>query len=447
MGGSTLIGLAAAAIVLVIVLVAVLRLHAFLALLLASLFLGLATGMEANKLVSSYETGVGATLGHLAGILGLGAILGKVLADSGGADQLASWLIRLFGQRRLPWAMLFLGLLIGVTVFFEVGVVLLLPILLTVVRQSRQSMLAIGIPVLAGLSITHGLVPPHPGALIAVDAYHANIGLTILYGLLVALPSGVVAGPLLGAWLAKRIQPSGPAWSGAAAQTTAATSDPLPSLPATLLTVLFPIALMLMATAAQLMLPPGSAVRSVLIFIGNPVIALLLAVLLAYQVLGLARGMSAGRLLMSTSESLLPLAGLLLIIGAGGGFKAILIESGVGKAIADLAVRANWSPLVVAYAIAALVRVATGSATVALTTTAGLMVPIVARVPGTSPELMVLATGAGSLILSHVNDAGFWLVKEYLGLTVKETLQTWTVMETVLSVAAFALVLVLSQFV
>ncbi|GAA5514477.1 high-affinity gluconate transporter [Deinococcus carri] len=441
-----LIALTAVAIALVIVLISVARIHPFLALLIASLFLAVVTGIPLNKVITAYETGVGGTLGHLAGIVGLGAILGKLLADSGGADRLSQWLTGLFGARRLPWAMMVLGLIIGVTVFFEVGVVLLIPIILTVVRRSRQPVLLVGIPVLAGLSVTHGLVPPHPGALIAVDAYSANIGLTILYGLIVAIPSAIVAGPLLGRWLTARVHPTGELGRSSEPGVNPATPVPeqlQPSLGATLLSVLFPIALMLLATAAQVGLPAGRA-QDIISFIGNPVIALLLGVLLAYRILGSAYGASREVLLSRTGQSLLPLAGILLIIGAGGGFKNILIESGVGKAIADLAVGANWSPLVLAYLIAALVRVATGSATVALTTTAGLMTPILARTSGVSPELLVLATGAGSLILSHVNDAGFWLVKEYLGMDVKETLQTWTVMETVLSLVAFAIVMGLS---
>ncbi|MFS0781580.1 gluconate:H+ symporter [Bacillus sp. 1P06AnD] len=420
----------------IIVGVSVFKWHPFISLLVASLFLGICTGLDVNKLIASYEAGVGDVLGNLAGIIGLGTILGKMLSDSGGGYQIANSLTNKFGVKNIHWAMLFSGFIIGIPVFFEVGLVILLPLVIAISKGSGRSILFIGLPVLAGLSIVHGLVPPHPGAMIAVTAYHADTGKLLLYSLVIALPTAMIAGPIYGKWIDKRLKPKGKPtiFVGETAY------EKVPTFGISLFTVILPVLIMILSVASTA-LPIGDKMESLLSFLGNPLIALLISVFVAFFTLGYHQGMTKEKINRLSEECLMPLATILLIMGAGGGYKQILIDSGVGRAIADLSGNLHLSPIVLAFFVAAFIRVATGSATVALTTAAGIVSPIVEQMTGVNKELLVIATGAGSLIFSHVNDSGFWMVKEYFGLTVKETFKSWTVMETLLSLIAFGLAL------
>jgi gluconate transporter len=395
-----------------------------------------------DKIVEAYETGVGSVLGHLVGILALGTILGKMMSDSGAGMQVAEFFIKKFGSKKLPWAMLLSGFIIGIPVFFEVGIVILLPLAIAIRKSSKQNILLITIPVLAGLSIVHGLVPPHPGAMTAIGIYNADLGGVLLYSLIIAFPTAIIAGPIFARWIHKRVIPE----KEPEIIRVVTKAKQLPGTGISFLIIILPIMLMVLTVVAPFLPMPGF-LEKFFFFIGSPVMALLLSVFAAYFFLGYRQGMKNDMIKKLTKECLLPLSSIILIIGAGGGFKEILIESGVGDTIADMAEQFSLSPIVLAFLVAGLIRIATGSATVVLTTAAGIVTPIVANMSDVNLELLVIATGAGSLMLSHVNDAGFWLVKEYMGLTVKETFKTWTAMETLLSFIAFGLALVLDIFV
>ncbi|WP_242248582.1 gluconate permease GntP [Bacillus cereus group sp. BfR-BA-01523] len=416
--------------------------HAFISLTVASLFLAIMSGLNLTKIVTAYETGVGSVLGHLVGILALGTILGKMMSDSGAGMQVADFFIRFFGVKKLPWAMLFAGFVIGIPVFFEVGIVILLPLVISIRKTTKQNILLIALPVIAGLSIVHGLVPPHPGAMTAIGIYNANLGKVLLYSLIIALPTAIIAGPVFAKWVHKRVIPEN---EPELVRVTTVSTD-LPSRKASFFIILLPVVLMILSVVAPYISLPEK-ITEFLVFVGSPVIALLISCFAAFYLLGIKQGINKKMIKKLTDESLLPVGSIILIIGAGGGFKQILIESGVGTAIAQMAEHISLSPIVLAFMVAGLIRIATGSATVALTTAAGIVSPVIQHMSGVNLELLVIATGAGSLMFSHVNDAGFWLVKEYLGLTVKETFKTWTVLETLLSFIAFGFALLLNMFV
>lgn len=434
--------LAVAALILLIVRF---KVHPFVALVAVSLAMGAAAGMSPRALVKAFDDGVGATLGSIAVVVGLGTMLGKMMAESGAATRIATTLIARFGDRRVHWAIMVVAFILGIPVFFEVGFVLLVPLVFTIARRTGMSVVAIGIPLVAGLSVVHGLVPPHPAAMLAVTTYGADLGRTILYAVLVGFPTAALAGPIFARWIAPRI--TLPAHNPMAEQLEGGATAPSGALPGfrlSLFVVLVPVILMLAASAADVGLARDSGVRAALDFLGSPLVALLLALLFAFWSLGVARGMTGARMLSLANECLAPTAAVILVIGAGGGFNRVLVESGVGRALADVSIKAHVSPLLLGWIVATLVRVATGSATVAMATAAGIVAPIAAAVPGTSAELLVLATGAGSLMLSHVNDAGFWLIKEYFNLTVPQTLASWTAAETIIGVVGLLLTLALN---
>jgi gluconate:H+ symporter, GntP family len=432
------------AVIALIVLIARFKWHPFVALIVVSLIMGVAAGMPPGDAVKSFQDGVGATLGFVAVVVGLGTMLGKMMAESGAATRIATTLIDLFGERRVHWAIMFVAFIVGIPVFFQVGFVLLIPLVFTIARRTGMSLIKIGIPLVVGLSVVHGMLPPHPAAMLAVTAYKADVGRTILYGLLVGLPTAALAGPIFAAWISPRIVL--PAENPMAAQLDRASGaiQQTPGFGISVFTVLIPVILMLTASAGDITLDAASSVRSALHFIGHPIVALLLALLFSFWSLGRARHFTRAEVLKFCNDCLAPTATILLVIGAGGGFNQVLVQSGVGRAIADVAIGSHASPLVLAWIVAALIRVATGSATVAMTTAAGIVAPIAAATPGTHAELLVLATGAGSLVLSHVNDAGFWLIKEFFNMTVPQTLKTWTVAETIIGVAGLGFTILLS---
>jgi gluconate:H+ symporter, GntP family len=374
-------------------------------------------------------------------VVGLGTMLGKMMAESGAATRIATTLIAMFGERRVHWAIMFVAFIVGIPVFFQVGFVLLIPLVFTIARRTGMSLVKIGLPLVAGLSVMHGMVPPHPAAMLAVGAYQADVGLTIAYAILVGLPTASLAGPIYASWVAPRI--ALPAENPVAAQFAGGEAREMPSFGISVFTVLLPVILMLFASTADVVLDAESPVRKALDFIGGPIVSLLLALLFSFWSLGYRQHFTRDQILKFANDCLAPTATILLVIGAGGGFNRVLLESGVGKAIADVALGSQASPLLLAWIVAALIRVATGSATVAMTTAAGIVAPIALATPGTSAELLVLATGAGSLVLSHVNDSGFWLIKEFFNMTVPQTLKTWTVTETIIGVAGLGFTMVL----
>jgi GntP family gluconate:H+ symporter len=462
---TVLLAFAATAMIGIVVLIAVAKVHPFLALTLASGGLGLAAGLPHRTVLTAFEKGVGDTLGGVGLVIALGTMLGKLLATSGGADRIVSSLVDRAGRRSLPWAIALGATLIGIPLFFEVSVVLMMPVIQRLARRTGGSTLRTAIPALAGLSVAHGLIPPHPAPLVATRLLHADVGRTLAYGLLVAVPTVAVAGPLFGAWIARRIDlrpPDEPvdrlvtsspppplATAGPSAPSAlhpSATGGPpgrVPSLPITLVTLLLPVALMLVRAGADVA-GATDPWRDVADFVGDPVVALLISVLLAMVTFGYGLGLGVGRVGALLHDSLAPVAGLVLIIGAGGGFKETLIQSGIGASIGKLAQNATVPPLVLAWLIAVGVRVATGSATVATVTASGIVAPLVPTLHHVNPALLALSIGAGSLFFSHVNDAGFWLIKEYLGMTVGQTLRSWSAMETLISVVGLLSILALA---
>ncbi len=431
----------AAAIVGLVVLIARFKLNSFIALMLASVFVGVCAGMPLPSIATAFQQGVAGILGSIAIVIGLGTILGKMLAESGGAEQIANRLIGWLGRNRLPWALMLIGFIVGLPVFFSVGLVLLVPILFTLARQTEAPLLLLGIPLLAGLSVAHGLVPPHPGPMAAIGLLNADVGKTIFYAIVVGFPVAILAGPILGRIVARRLPAR--ASGELARQLSRAEGRREPSFGWTLLTILLPVGLMLLASLVQFLWPEMRTLGAVMQFLGDPAIALLLAVLLSFYTFGVACGFGRDTISKFSAECLGPVALVLLVVGAGGGFNKVLVASGAGEAIARLAESARVSPIILGWLVAASIRIATGSATVSVTAAAGVMATMVATSGDVNVELLVIAMGAGSLILSHVNDGGFWLVKEYLNLSVTETLLSWTVMETVISVAALAAVLLL----
>lgn len=429
-----------------ILLIARFQVNSIIAIVLAALFIGLASGMALPAIMKRFQDGVGSVMGSIAMILGLGNMLGKMMAESGGAERIAVTLIQRFGEARVHWTMVVIAFVVGMPVFFQVGLVLLMPLVLIMAQKTRMPLLQIGIPLVAGLSIMHGLVPPHPGPMVAIEVLKADIGKIIFYSLLVGIPTAILAGPMLGKLLARRV-PLETSGELAAQFTQKAEARNLPGFAITVFTILLPVFLMLLATVVDLAFPKNSNFRQVIDFIGHPIVALLIAVLFSFYSLGYACGFKRQQILTFTNDCLAPIAGVILIIGAGGGLKEILVGSGVGAAIAEQASHWHLSPLLFGWLVAALIRIATGSATVAITTAVGIVAPVVAGAPGVNLELLVVAMGAGSLILSHVNDGGFWLVKEYFNMSVTQTLKTWTVMETIISIVALVLTLWLNAMI
>lgn len=444
--GHWLLVYAAISIIALVLLIARYRLNPFITLTLVSLGLGLMAGIPAKDVVFVYEAGVGKTLGHIALVVALGTMLGKMMAESGGAEQIARTMIRWFGEKNVHWAMVFIAFLVGFPIFFEVGFVLLVPIAFNVARRTGTSMLLVGLPMVAGLSVVHGLVPPHPAAMIAVGEYQANVGRTISYALLVGIPTAIIAGPIFAKWVAPRIQL--PAVNPLEEQFIHADAErQLPGFGITLATILLPVFLMLLGGWANLIATPGTALNDFLLFIGNSVVALLIATLVSFYTLGIARGFNRDSILKFSHDCLAPTAGITLLVGAGGGLNRILVEAGIAKEIVSISSDMALTPLMMGWLVAALMRVATGSATVAMSTAAGIVAPIALAAGYPHPELLVIATGAGSLILSHVNDGGFWLIKEYFNMTVTQTLKTWTVLETIISVVALGFVSLIAAFI
>jgi len=468
-------------IAVVVVLITVVKVHPFLALILGSAVLGAVATMPPSVIITSFVKGFGDTAGGVGILIALGAMIGKLLEDSGGANRIVQTIIGRVGPGRLPWAMALIAAIIGLPLFFEVGVVLLVPVVLLVARQLNISVMKVGIPALAGLSVLHGLVPPHPGPLTAIALLKADLGITLLFGLIVAVPTLIVAGPVLAHLVDQWVPTTAPAALGgvpadlgartssagarqgerpnargragrsatatAAREAKARTPRPGRQVPfgAALISITLPVLLMLADAIAKLTVrDEKSGVRVVLDLIGNPVVALLLATILAFFALGLRSGMRRDAISASLGGGLPGIAAILLIVAAGGGFKQTLVDAGIGNVIKDWATGMNLSVLLLGWLVAVGIRLGTGSATVATITAAGIVGPLATTLSASHLALLVLAIGCGSLFFSHVNDAGFWLVKEYFGLTVGETIKSWSVMETVISVVGFLLVLLLS---
>ncbi|MFS0717191.1 gluconate:H+ symporter [Arthrobacter sp. 1P04PC] len=445
-----LLVVAAVGIALIVVLIAKFKLHPFLALVLGSAFVGLASGVELAKIISNFEDGVGGVLKEVGLLIALGAMLGKLLADSGGANRVVDTLLAKATGNRVVWSITLVAVIIGLPMFFEIGLVLLLPVIVLVTQRSKMPLMRIAIPALAGLSVLHGLVPPHPGPLIAISAVKAELGTTLALGLLVAVPTVIICGPLFARLAARWVPVGAPEVAGGIDTRNGADLEGVkrqPSFLVTLLTIIFPVVLMLLKAVVDIVWPDpktAPAARVFFDFVGQPLVAMTLAVLLAIVTFGYAVGFTGNKITTKIGASLGPIAAILLIVGAGGGFKQTLIGAGVGDAVKKWAEGANMSVLVLGFIVAVALRLATGSATVATVTAAGIVGPLASSLTPTHAALLALAIGAGSLFLSHVNDAGFWLVKELFGLSVGQTFKTWSVMETLISVVGFGFVMLLS---
>ncbi len=439
---TSLLFIAALGVAGLILLIAWLKVNAFVALTLASLFVGLCSGMDLVKVAVSYQEGVGNTLGFIAVIVGLGTMLGKLLAESGGAEVVANTFTRWLGPGRLPLTMVIVAFIVGLPVFFGVGVLLLVPILFSLARETRVPLLALGLPMVAGLSVSHCLVPPHVGPMVAIEKLHADVGKTIAWSITIGFPVATLVGLWFAKWAVPRFAVElGGVGAQVASKATGRTRTP--GFAITVFTIALPVLLMLLDTVAKLSLAPESSFRTWAAFIGSPIVSMVIALLFSFWSFGGACGFRREQLLKFTEECLGPAASIMLVVGAGGGFSKVLDHAGVARAIADTAGALPVSPLLLGWIVAVLIRVAVGSATVTITMTAALLAPIADKSPGVNRELLVIVLGAGSMIASHLNDGGFWFVKEYLNLTVAQTLKTWTVLVTILSVLVLGVVLLL----
>lgn len=435
--GPALIWLTVAAIGLLLFLILYARIHAFLALLLTSMALGLAAGMEPAKVLKSIQAGFGEALGFIAVVVALGAMIGRYLEHSGGGRALAEWLLGKFGPKRAVWAVLTAAFLVGLPIFFEVGFIILLPLAFSLTRASKRSLLYFGLPIACALTVTHAMVPPHPAPAAAAQLMGADLGLTILYGALFSIPMAI-SGSLYARWISARMfVPVPEQQQKAIPDETATTKAPPVGLVALLLTL--PVILIFASTIGG---RGGGPLTPALTFIGHPFTALTVTLLASMYILGTRRGLNRDRLAKMATESLGPMASLLVIMGGGGAFKQIIVDSGVGPYAGKILAASSISPLLVAYVVAAGMRVAQGSATVAIITAAGIVAPLVKGIPGYTPEMLVLALCAGGTILSHLNDAGFWLVNQSFAMTVPQTLRSWTAMKVVTSVAGIILILI-----
>lgn len=444
-GAGQLIVAAIIGFALIITLITKFELHPFLSLTIGALTVGAIAQLSLTEMLESYSTGVGSTVASVGVLIALGAIIGKLLADSGGADEIVDTLVSKASAATLPWAMALIGAVIGLPMFFEIGLVLLVPVILLVTRRSKLPLMKVAIPPLAGLSTMHALVPPHPGPLAAIGLLKADLGVTLGLGVLIAIPTVVVAGPLFSRLAARWVPVDAPdLFLNSDENGRSGIAPGHPKFSVTLMTVLLPVILMMGKALADILADKSTVVRNILDFLGQPMFALLLTTLLAIFTLGKASGMDKEAISVSIGASLPPIAGILLIVAAGGGFKQILVDTGIAKLLANGITGSSVSPLLMAWLVAVVIRLATGSATVATVTAAGILEPVAATMPSTHAALLVLAIGCGSVFFSHVNDAGFWLIKEYFGISVGENIKSWSLMETVLSVCGLLLVLLVS---
>ena len=429
-------------ILLLFLLILVVRLNAFIAFILVGLAIGIGQGMELNSIVQSIEKGIGNTLGFLVMILGLGAMLGKLVAESGAAQKITNGLIQIFGIQNTRIAVMLTGFIVGVTMFYSVGFVILVPLVFTVAAATGLSLISIALPMLAALSVTHGFLPPHPAPTALSVMFEADMGKTLTYGVIIAIPAIIISGPILTRFIPKvEAKPLKEFMT-----TKVFEEEELPGFSNSIVTALLPVILIAFSTLILNFFEIEGILFSVIKFIGNPVIALLITVLVATYTLGIARGLRMDEVMKIFGKAVSGITMVLLIIAGAGSLKQILIDSGVSEYIGNLLQITSMSPLIIGWLIATLIRFSVGSATVAGLTTAGIVLPLV-QSTAVSPELMVLAIGSGSLMLSHVNDSGFWLFKEYFNLNVKETLSTWTVMETSIGISGLVGVLILNQFI
>ncbi len=431
-----------AGLVVLILLIGYFKLDTFISFILVSIGIGLAEGMSPGTISTAIQKGIGDTLGFLVIILGFGAMLGKLVAESGAAQRITNSLMQKFGDRYIQWALVLTGFIVGIPLFYSVGFVIMVPLVFTVGAITRLPLLYVGLPMLAALSVTHGYLPPHPAPSALANIYGADLGTTVIYGLIVAVPAIILGGPVFSSTLKKY----NPKPIKEFYDDRILTDEEMPSLFTSIFTALLPVLLLALTALLKIWVSETSAIGKVLSFIGDPIIAMLITVLVAIYTLGLRRGKTMKEVSSSLGEAIRSIAVILLIIAGAGTLKEVLVVSGVSDYIAAILQNIPISPLILAWGIAAIIRVCVGSATVAGLTSAGIVLPLIAQTSA-DPNLMVLATGAGSLMFSHLNDGGFWLFKEYFNLTVEQTLKTWSVMETIVSIIGLIGVLIINLFI
>ncbi|WP_221568900.1 gluconate:H+ symporter [Alkalihalobacillus sp. TS-13] len=446
MSGAGLILVALLGIIVLLFLVMRTKLQAFVALLIVSILVGIGADMKLSDIIGSIQEGMGGTLGFVAVVVGLGAMFGQMLEVSGGAERLAQTLIKKFGESRAQWALSVTGFIVAIPVFFDVGFIILVPIVYGLAKKTGKSLLFYGIPLLAGLAVTHSFVPPTPGPIAVAELVGADIGWVILFGILAGLPAMIIAGPIFGKYIAKKIHVKVPEYIELEERHY---DRELPGFGTVASLILIPLVLILLNTFSGLLLPEGNDVREFLTFLGHPFVALIIATVLAFYILGIRKGYSKEEVQQIATKALEPAGIIILVTGAGGVFKQILIDSGVGDVLGEMMAGSSLPPLLLAFLIASFVRVAQGSATVSMITAAGIMSPIIDSLGLGGPVLglMVISIAAGATILSHVNDSGFWLVNRYFGLDVKDTLRSWTVMETLIALVGFAVAFTIGIFI
>lgn len=438
-----------AAVAVLLLLVLRFKLSAFLALLLTSIMVGMLAGMPLNRITESIQEGMGSTLGFIAVVVGLGAIFGQMLESSGGARALSQYLLKKFGKENASWALMLSGFLIGIPIFLDVGFIILIPIVYALSRNTGKSLLFYAIPLLAGLAVTHTMVPPTPGPMAVANILGVDIGLVVLFGIIVGLPVAAIAGPLFGRYIAKRIVINPPPELLTPAENCKDSDSDLPSFWIIFLIILAPLLMILTGTFVKLAVESGtiskSTVTELFIFAGHPFSALITAALLSI-LLCLKRKMSGAEILDLSTKSLGPAGIIILVTGAGGVLKQVLIDSGIGEVLARSIAGSSVPLILLAWILAAIVRITQGSATVAMITAAGIMSPILTgfALSQQNLALIVVSIAAGATIMSHVNDSGFWIVSKYLGMNEKQTLQSWTIMETIIAVSGLLLTLLLS---
>jgi len=432
-----------AAILLLIVMVVYFKLDTFISFLIVSILLGIGVGMNIQQISTSVTKGIGNTLGPLVIILGFGAMLGKLVADSGAAQKITASLTKIFGTKNIQWGMALAGLIIGIPLFYTAGFIVVVPLIFAIASTTKLPLLYVGVPMLAALSVAHGFLPPHPSPTAIAEQLHASISKTLIYGIIIAIPTITLAGPLF----AKTLRGYNPSPSNTIFQIESMPENELPGLGISLFSALMPVILLTVTAIILYIVSPRSFLGKVMQFIGDPNIAMLLSVLIAVYFLGTKRGNKVPVVMKKLDEAFKSISVILLIIAGSGIFMQIMSDGGVSIYIGQILKNMQLSPLILGWLIAAIIRVCIGSATVAGLTTVGIMLPILGINQHIRPELMVLSIGAGSLMFSHVNDGGFWLFKEYFNLTVKQTFLTWTIMETIVSVSGLIGVLILSHFV
>jgi Gnt-I system high-affinity gluconate transporter len=429
-------------ILLLILLTTVVKLDAFLSFIIVAISMGIVTGMDLSTISGSIITGMGNTLGFIAIILGFGAMLGKLISDSGAAQRISITLLNKFGKKHVIWALTTAGFIVGVPLFYGVGFVLLVPLMFTIAYRVKLPVVYLGLPMITALSATHGLLPPHPAPTALVEQFNADMGTTIFYGIIICIPIILVAGPIFARTL-KKIK-SNPL--EAFYDNRELKDDEMPGFGISVATALFPVVLMILASVTNQFIQGDSLALDIINFIGDPTIAMVLAVVFAIYTLGIRQGKKVGDVADSLVDGVKSIAMILLIIGGAGALKQILTDSGTNDYLAMLLKDFNVSPIVLGWGMAVAIRLSIGSATVAGLTTAGIIAPLVIQT-GADPNLMVLSVGAGSIFFSHVNDSGFWLFKEYFNLSIKDTIRTWSTMEAILSIAGLLAVLILDIFI